>query len=209
MCVWCFACMYALATLACLTGVAASCELLCRYWELSPGPLEEQLVVLITELSLPASFISDVFLFCFWDSPIINIAWTGLKLALRLDWLQTQSNLTATASWVLGLKSCIIYAWLTGFWNNQIREILQHDQGESGRVMRHMICKWRGEYRERKGTGRGRMERWGEAGWRRRVGRVKPWGGQGGCGAGWVSGYQSKLTTYAWICLKETCYFVC
>lgn len=34
------------------TGVTGSCELLCRCWELNTGPLEEQQVFLIIELSL-------------------------------------------------------------------------------------------------------------------------------------------------------------
>ena len=34
------------------TGVTDSYELLCGCWELNPGPLEEQLVILTIELSL-------------------------------------------------------------------------------------------------------------------------------------------------------------
>ena len=33
-------------------GVTDSCELPCRCWELNPGPLEEQPMLLATELSL-------------------------------------------------------------------------------------------------------------------------------------------------------------
>ena len=33
------------------TGVTDSCELPCGYWELNPGPLEEQPVLLTTEPS--------------------------------------------------------------------------------------------------------------------------------------------------------------
>jgi hypothetical protein len=34
------------------TGVIDSCELPCGYWELNPGPLEEQVVLLTDKTSL-------------------------------------------------------------------------------------------------------------------------------------------------------------
>lgn len=41
---------------------------------------------------------------------------------------------------------------------------MKNDQGESGRRIKHMMCKWRGEYRERKGTGSCRVETEGRQG---------------------------------------------
>jgi hypothetical protein len=49
--IWCLACMYEDVESP-GTGVTDSCELPCRCWELKPGPLEAQSVLLTVDSSL-------------------------------------------------------------------------------------------------------------------------------------------------------------
>ena len=56
---WCFVCMCLWDGVGCPgTGVSDNCKLLCRWWELNPGPLEEETVFLTSRPSLqpPALF---------------------------------------------------------------------------------------------------------------------------------------------------------
>jgi len=64
---WCFAFMYVYATVSDL-GVPDSCELVHGFWDLNPGPLEEQSVPLTTEPSLQpqGGILSTFFFFTFF-----------------------------------------------------------------------------------------------------------------------------------------------
>jgi hypothetical protein len=83
------------------TGVTDRCELPCGCWELSPGPLEEQPVLLTTEPSLQPFitffFFQDRVSLYSPDCPGTHfVAQAGLELR----------NLPASASQVLELKAC-------------------------------------------------------------------------------------------------------
>ena len=72
------------------TGVTDNCELPCGYWELNPGPLEEQAVLLTAEPSLQILLL----IFCFVFRGRISLCSSGYPRTHYVvsGWLRTQRS---------------------------------------------------------------------------------------------------------------------